>query len=437
MFNDIKLFKKGDRLMNGSYAEEDKEQLSSRNILLFVIGKFISLFGASIYSFAVGLYILKITGSGTSFALALVFASVPRIIFGPIAGTIADRFNRKTIIISTEVLSGILMFFMIAYAYFFGLPIGLLYTSEALLAIFSTFFSVTASSSIPSMAGDKSIQKAQSLNQSASSLAGILGPISAGILYGFLSIEEIFLLTGTTFMIAAIIELFIIFNLYAKKIVDQGKEKFLKSLTEGFSYLKENDFLFSLLKVSLWLNFFFAGINVAIPYILNHTLEFSSQTYGIAASMVSVGALIASLIISSRPEMKNKLRKIRMGLTGLALMVILIGIPPMLGISSEIINVSYYIIVLGLIGSIIMVVNIPIHVLIQRTTPSQYLGRIFGFVETIASAISPLGMILFGILLDYIPAYFIPFISGFSLLLISLLAMTNAKEPKEASEMAS
>ena len=422
--------------MNVTYSESELERLSSRNILLFVLGKFISLFGASIYSFAIGLYILKITGSATSFALALVLASVPRIIFGPIAGTIADRFNRKTMIILTELLSGLLMFFMIGYAYFFGLPLGLLYTSEVLLAIFSTFFSVTASSTIPSMAGDKSIPKAQSLNQSASSLAGILGPIIAGILYGFLSISEIFLLTGITFTIAGIIELFIIFNLYSKKTIDQKETQFLKSLIEGFSYLKDNAFLFSLLKTSLWINFFFAGINVAIPYILNTSLKFSSQSYGIAASMVSVGALITSLLISSRPEMKNKLKKIRLGLIGLALMVIMIGIPPMLKINSEMLNLGYYILVLGLIGSIIMIVNIPIHVLIQRTTPSHYLGRIFGFIETISSSISPLGMILFGVLLDYIPSFFIPFISGISLLLIGLLAMKNVKEPKEV-ELAS
>ncbi len=422
--------------MNAGYTEAEQDRLSARNILLFVTGKFISLFGSSIYSFAIGLYILKITGSGTSFALALVFASVPRIIFGPIAGTLADRYNRKMIIISSEILSGLLMFFMIGYSQFFGFPLALLYTSEVLLGIFSTFFSVTASSTIPSMAGNKSIQKAGSLNQSASSLAGILGPIIAGILYGFLAIEEIILLTGITFSLAGVIELFIIFNLYTEKAEKQEKTPFMQSLTEGFSYLKENVFLFSLLKVSLWINFFFAGINVAIPYILNTSLEFSSQSYGIAASMVSVGALITSLIISQRPEMKNKLKKIRLGLIGLAVLVMMIGLPPMLHLTSQIVNISYYIIVLGVIGSIVMIVNIPIHVLIQRTTPSHYLGRIFGLVETIASAISPLGMILFGVLLDYIPSYVIPLITGFSLLLISMIAMSKVKEPKEV-ELAS
>ena len=195
--------------MNLALSAEKKERLAQRNILLFVIGKFISLSGASIYSFVIGLYILKVTGLGTSFALALVCASLPRILFGPIAGTIADKVNRKLIIIVSEVTSGLLMVFILIYGHYFGLPLVLLYLSEAILAITSTFFSVTASSTLASMAGEHNIQKAGSLNQSASSLAGIVGPLIAGILYAFLPIDLIVLLTAITFFGAGIIEYFI------------------------------------------------------------------------------------------------------------------------------------------------------------------------------------------------------------------------------------
>ena len=208
--------------MNLALSAEKKERLAQRNILLFVIGKFISLSGASIYSFVIGL--------GTSFALALVCASLPRILFGPIAGTIADKVNRKMIIIVSEVTSGLLMVFILIYGHFFGLPLVLLYLSEAILAITSTFFSVTASSTLASMAGEHNIQKAGSLNQSASSLAGIVGPLIAGILYAFLPIDLIVLLTAITFFGAGIIEYFIKFNLFENKSATVQKERFFHSL---------------------------------------------------------------------------------------------------------------------------------------------------------------------------------------------------------------
>lgn len=417
--------------MSAQLSLEQKKRLSNRNILLFVSGKFISLFGSSIYSFAIGLYILKLTGSGTSFAVALVCASVPRIIFGPIVGTLADRFDRKKIIILSEVLSGLLMLFMIGYSVLFGLPLLLLYISEVLISIFSTFFSVTASSSIPSMAGDKSIQKAGSLNQSASSLAGILGPIIAGILYGFLSIQMIILINACSFIVAAVIEAFILFDLYANHEKTVEKQEFFQSMKEGFLYLKDNGFLYSLIKASFWINFFFAGINVALPYLLVTELKFSSSSYGLVSAIVSVGALLTSLILSTRKEIRDKMKAIRLGLYGLAILTTAIGIPPMLEISHMTFNVSYYLVVLGAIGAIIMIVNIPIQVLIQRTTPSHYLGRIFGLVETIASAISPIGMVLFGIMLDHLPSFYIPILAGTALLFIAIFGMRGISAPTE------
>ncbi|WP_462406419.1 MFS transporter [Gracilibacillus sp. Marseille-QA3620] len=418
--------------MNLALSAEKKERLAQRNILLFVIGKFISLSGASIYSFVIGLYILKVTGLGTSFALALVCASLPRILFGPIAGTIADKVNRKMIIIVSEVTSGLLMVFILIYGHFFGLPLVLLYLSEAILAITSTFFSVTASSTLASMAGEHNIQKAGSLNQSASSLAGIVGPLIAGILYAFLPIDLIVLLTAITFFGAGIIEYFIKFNLFENKSAPVQKERFLHSLAGGLRYLKENSLLFSLLKMAFWINFFFAGINVAIPYILNTTLNFSSQAYGTTAAMVSVGALVSSLIISKQKEHNQKIRMIRNGFLLLSLLVILIGIPPMLGSDSSMFNISYYLILLGLIGASIMIINIPIMVLIQRTTPNEMRGRIFGLVETISAAIAPLGMILFGLLLDYIPSFYVPYITGGAFLFIAVFSLSKLSEPAEA-----
>ncbi len=417
--------------MNPTLSAEKKERLAQRNILLFVIGKFISLSGAHIYSFVIGLYILKITGLGTSFALALICASLPRILFGPIAGTIADKVNRKMLIILSEAVSALLMVFILIYGHFFGLPLVLLYLSEAILAITSTFFSVTASSTLATMAGEQNIQKAGSLNQSASSLAGIIGPLIAGILYAFLSIELIVLLTAVTFFSAGIIEFFIKFNLFASKDSSVTKEPFFRSLAGGFSYLRGNDLLFSLLKIAFWINFFFAGINVAIPYILNTTLHFTSQAYGATAAMVSVGALISSLIISRQKEHNQKTRMIRNGFLVLSLLITMIGIPPMLGSTSSTINVSYYIILLGLVGASIMVINIPIMVLIQRTTPNEMRGRIFGLVETISAAISPLGMILFGLLLDYIPSFYIPFITGGAMFLTAVFSLSKLSEPAE------
>jgi len=75
------------------------------NLLLFSLGKFVSIFGTSIYTFAIGLYVLKVTGSGLSFATTLFFGLVPIILFNSIAGVMADRFDKKKVVIFMDLLN--------------------------------------------------------------------------------------------------------------------------------------------------------------------------------------------------------------------------------------------------------------------------------------------------------------------------------------------
>jgi hypothetical protein len=76
-------------------------------------------------------------------------------------------------------------------------------------------------------------------------------------------------------------------------------------------------------------------------------------------------------------------------------------------------------------------VNIPMQVHIQKTTDPGYLGRVFGLLETIATAIAPLGMILFGFLLDILPTSVVMLILGTGLLLVVLVGMKQSRMKKQ------
>ena len=99
---------------------DSRMKIATRNIILMMIGKMTSLLGAGIYTFAMGLYVLKTTGSGMGFAITLVCGSLPRMICGPIAGAVADRVNRKWLVIGTDLLSSLTMLSMFILATIFG-----------------------------------------------------------------------------------------------------------------------------------------------------------------------------------------------------------------------------------------------------------------------------------------------------------------------------
>lgn len=394
-------------------------KIATRNIILMMIGKMTSLLGSGIYTFAMGLYVLKITGSGVGFATTLICGSIPRMVCGPIAGVVADRVNRRWLVIGTDLLSSVTMFTMFILSTTFGPSLLFIYISAALLAICASFYSVAFTASIPTLVDGMRIQKASALNQTAASLSTILAPIIGGMVFGFFSITFFFLLNGIAFFLAVIVQLFIVFDLY-KVEAEQGKTHFLTSIKEGFLYVKQQHDIYGLLKMAFWINFFLSALSVSLPYIIIQSLHLSSRQLGIVEGMLSVGVLAASIILSIRKEMNDMFRSIRIGLFVFAGLILCTAFP-LLFTLPKIVSFIYYIIFMFLCGATMISINVPLQVHMQKTTDPGYLGRVFGLLETIATAIQPLGMMLYGFLLDMIPTSIVMLTSGAGLLFVVLV----------------
>ncbi|EEM97074.1 MFS transporter [Bacillus thuringiensis] len=398
-----------------------KMKIATRNIILMMIGKMTSLLGAGIYTFAMGLYVLKTTGSGMGFATTLICGSIPRLICGPIAGAVADRVNRKWLVIGTDLLSSLTMLIMFILATTFGPSLLFIYVSAALLSICASFYSVALTSSIPSLVDEGRIQKASALNQTAASLSNILAPIIGGVVFGFFSIKSFFLLNSITFFLAVIVQLFIVFDLY-KKDMAESKEHFLTSIKEGFSYVKRQHEIYGLMKIAVGVNFFASALFVSLPYIIVQNLHLSSKQLGVVEGMLAVGMLIGAIALSVRKEVNNPFRSVYIGLFLFASLSLCTVFPLVVTIP-KVASFIYYIAFMMLTGISMMVVNIPMQVHLQKTTNPNYLGRVFGLLETISTAIAPLGMIVYGLLLDMLPTSIVMMTLGGGLLLVVLVGV--------------
>ncbi|OFD50250.1 permease [Bacillus mycoides] len=408
---------------------DSKMKIATRNIMLMMIGKMTSLLGAGIYTFAMGLYVLKTTGSGMGFATTLICGSIPRMICGPIAGAVADRVNRRWLVIGTDLLSSLTMLIMFILATMFGPSLLFIYVSAALLSICASFYSVAVTSSIPNLVDEERIQKASALNQTAASLSNILAPIIGGVVFGFFSIKSFFLLNSITFFLAVIVQLFIVFDLYKKEMAE-SKEHFLTSIKEGFSYVKRQHEIYGLMKIAVGVNFFASALFVSLPYIIVQNLHLSSKQLGVVEGMLAVGMLIGAIVLSVRKEVNNPFRSVYIGLflfAGLSLCTVF----PLLVTIPKVVSFIYYIAFMILTGISMMVVNIPMQVHMQKTTNPNYLGRVFGLLETISTAIAPLGMIVYGLLLDMLPTSIVMMTLGGGLLLVVLVGVRKHVAKKQ------
>lgn len=192
------------------------------NMLLLLFGRLVSLFGSYIYNFAISLYVLKTTGSGTTFAAAMVFGTIPRIIFGPIAGVIADKVDRKKMVVIMDIFSGIIIMSLFTAAAIDTLRLPYIYTVSFLLSTCNTFFDIPFRASIPNIVDNKNLMRTNSLNDAISSIAQIGGPFLAGLVFTFVDIKLFLLINGISFIISGITEMFIDFNFNNSK---EDKEK--------------------------------------------------------------------------------------------------------------------------------------------------------------------------------------------------------------------
>lgn len=393
---------------------------SSSNLYVLLLGKFMSLFASSLFTFVAGLTVLTTSGSGLKFALVLLAGTLPRVLLSPFAGAYADKLNRKRVIITMESLNGLLFFFAGAASliWTFGVPAFLIIT--CLLSIVSTFLSVTLTSSIPLLFNQDGLQRANSLIQSIISISSIGTPLLAGALFKLLPISAFLFSSSFLFLIASLFASRLTFQAYEHVSTDQSTWDDVRS---GFRYLKRQRVLWTLTILAAFLNFFFVASEVLFPIAALQKIGVSPLQFGFLESMFAVGFLVASLA-HALPffKIKYRLATVRTSLIVMSFLFIGPAVPLYFdfSVTPAIVFLSGFAL---LSGFFILRVNIPIQLFMQTNTEPSYLGRVMGVLESLAMGITPLGFVSFGLLSEWMSVTSLYAICMVCLLSITLFAM--------------
>lgn len=405
-----------------------KERL---NFILFSLGKFVSIFGASIYSFAIGLHVLKITGSGMSFALSLIVSIIPMLVINPFAGVLADRFDKKKIVVSMDIINGMFLMLLYIVSGIYGLSLEMIYISTFITTIFTTIFGISMESAVPNIVSENMLININSISKIIDSISSILGPMVGGIIFAFIDIRYFILFSGVSYVLSGISEMFIDFKLnYSGNNDSENSIRFLEDMKRGLEYIAGEKEIIGLFSVFISLNFFIGlSVTIPLPYIINNILVLGSKALGIIQSSFPLG-MIAGAIIVKRVMKKTSYKKILI-VSSLILGICtnLLGLPVLFKsfVFTNPIYTSYYCGIMIVFGVAISFIDIPILYILQRMIPNEYRGRVLSIVMTMVKAILPLALILSGFLLNKIPAYFITTVGGILLFLINVLALNKEK----------
>lgn len=422
MKNDLSII--GNQRVDFNSQVEKTEEL---NIILYLTSKTISLLGSNIYNFILALYILKVTGSGGSFAINVLVGMLPRIVLGPFAGILADRVNRKKLTIAFDIISGIIVFVFLGVSAVSGLSVISIYVTSFILSSISVFYDTALTSSLPNLVRDEKLMKINSYTSTSTSISGVLSPILAGIIFGFVPINLILIINGASFIFSAILEIFIEFKLNSSLDTNIKSsitvDSFKNEIMELMKFVRSQRIMHALLKYVLIINLFLsASMTVVYPYIINNVLMMSSSQYGTFQGVYFAGMVVASIIMANKKEKKVTWKKLGLKLGVIGIILILIGLQTITfyEIRRQSLLSCYNIILLFILGVVLIVINTPIMVTIQRLTPENLRGRITGMLGTLSQGIAPLGIIAAGVLIDKIHPFMILTVSGVIIVLSSM-----------------
>jgi len=395
-----------------------KLRKATYHLWTFTISKLISTFGASVYSFGISFYILSITGSATSFAMNMICSILPRALLAPFAGYAADRYSKKKIVILAQICSVLAVSGLLAVSISYGLSLLAIYITTCILSITSLYSGVTFSASIANLVDEERIQKAMSFNQMSISIATIGGPAVGGLLFGLVSMPTFLVIHMVGYVIAVVLEATMDFKLFTKKtgdVLGETKESMIQSIKAGIQYLKQHRILTVIIWVALVINFCFGAFQIGFSFILVEKLNVESTHFGLTEGALSVGMLGASIYFSMRKDIKYPLVTSKRGILIMGVIMAAVSLPLFVTFSYVGV-VSFYLALMFVFGVTMIYVNTPLGVLMQKRIDEEYRGRVFGILETMGMALMPLGMVIFGILYDIIPAQWV--LLGSSLVLI-------------------
>lgn len=387
--------------------------MKNKNFIIIVIGQIISLFGNAIQRFSMSLYLLEFTGSAATFANILAISTIPYILFAPIAGRLSDKINRKKIMVYLDLLCSVLI-----GGYAFVLIKGqdhelIVAAVMFILSICATLYGPAVVSSIPQIVEEDKLTSANGIINQVGSIVNFVGPILAGLLYGLVGIKVIVVINAVSFLLSAIMELFLDIPDVKKEglTIDEGskEEKLLSidfvrksfvDMKEVFLYLKKEKKIILGIIVSYALcNIFLVPIlSIVAPYFINVFLGLPSQVYGIVEGICVLGMILGGLWISLKPNMFS-MKKVHYTYFPMIIGVVLMSTLGFIKLNNYTLAGIFALAGLAIMLSLALS-NVLTLTFIQKEIPGTMLGSVSAFSTAVATISVAPGQLLFGQVID-------------------------------------
>ncbi len=400
--------------------------MSNKNFVLLLSGQFVSQIGDKFQMIALSFWVLKTTGSSAKMSVVLAASLIPSLILGFFSGAFIDRYNRKKIIIGTDLIRGVIIA-VFAFLFYFGMMnFYVILALQVLLSINAAFFDPAIPSLIPQIVDKKDLASANSRYQFVNGFSTIAGAFLGGIFIVMFGYLWVFVLNAVSFILSAFFESFIQIPQTSK--VNHSSSNLFTDIKKGYQYILSKRELVVILFMVLLIHFFVGSIEVFMPVIADSISSQGAKNLGFFQTSFGLGTILMAVVLSVR-NISGREKPI---LFGSVFLIGLIYVTASFFKGSGNVMMGLFLLMLFLSGCCIISASISFKTLLQKSIDNDFAGRVFAVAGSIGNASIPGAMILYGFLLEKYDFQGLLMVSGLILIPLSILSFMLYKENKHA-----
>lgn len=397
-------------------------------------GQAFSLFGSALVQFALIWWLTQESGSATVLAIATLVGMLPQIVLGPFAGALVDRWNRRIIMMVADATIAV---FTLLLAYLFAtgtVQIWHVYAIMAVRALGGAFHFPAMSASTPLMVPGEHLTRINGLNQALQGINSLVAPPMGALLLGVLPTQGILLIDVGTALLA-ILPLFFLTIPQPKRHEDhlEAKPNLVKDVRNGLAYIRTIPGFTAIISMALFLNFLLVPTAALLPLLVTKHFSKGAIELGLLESAMGIGIITGGILLSIWGGFKKKIATSLAGIVGLGIGVMLVGFAPadlfILAIAGNIV-----------LGFMLPIANGPVGALMQSIVRPDMQGRVISLMNSGATAISPLGLLIAGPFSDWLGIRVWFWVGGILCVMIAISAffipiIMNVESHKEGTQI--
>jgi MFS family permease len=356
--------------------------LRNRNFKIYLSGQLVSVTGTAMQQVGQSWLVYALTGSGTALGVSMALQFLPMLLFGVWGGLLADRLDKRRLLMGTQAASGALALVLGALVATGTVTLGAVYVLAFLLGCVSALDMPTRQSFVMEMVGRDDLSNAVALNSATFNSGRLLGPAAAGVIIAWLGVAPCFLINGLSY-VGTILALR---AMHADELNPLPRAaRAAGQVREGFAYAWRTPGLRTTLLLVAVVGTFGFNFVVVLPLLASETFDGGARLYGVLTSFMGLGALLGALATARRAHPTR--RVLVGGAAAFGLSAMLVALAPTAAVAS---------VLMVALGAAMMVFLATANSTLQLGSEPTMRGRVMALYGLVFLGSTPLGGPLVG-----------------------------------------